>query len=582
MTFANPSALLLLPALAVLLSLGTFYSRILQKRLATWIHPEFWRSVIPDFSSGTFIRKQWLLALAMIFLTLAAARPQWGEREEMIETRGMDVLFLLDLSNSMLAEDAAPSRLSRARNFIRKLLENLGDDRAGVVSFAGKAFLTVPLTNDFDYVTELVDTVDPSSMSSQGTRIGEAIDVAMRAFERAAEGTRRQSRAIILITDGEDFGENALNSAARIKDFGAAFYALSVGTPEGAPIPVRDEQGVLLTYKKDSEQKPILSKVNRPLLSKIADAGGGSHLELMNPDDAAYSVAKSLKNLNRDEQRKKMEIIKIDRFQIFLALSLMFFVHYLSTGYRKVRVFRFTLMVLASSIIGAPAKADTLKSFWSSREGKAQYQRKEFDRSAESYGKAQQEDPEDPVISFNQGTALAQTESKEEAAAKLQEATKKALSSGDFETAAKSLFNEGILHQRNQALNESFDRLTKSIELAKSSGLPELEEKARKALTLAFDQQQKQNQQKKQSSDDDKSGKSKDGDGKDDSQNAGKKPPGENPEGGDGRKRQFKGKTLSKDVAESLMRDLADREKQLVQRRLGNKKYKEAPNDKDW
>ncbi len=574
MNFANPQALILIPILILVSMIAYAYAGILQKRLGKWIHPEFWSVVIPDFKSATFKKRHLFLTLGMLFLAFSTARPQWGEREELIESRGMDILFLLDISNSMLAEDTPPSRLSRARTFIRNLLGNLGDDRAGVVVFAGKAILTVPLTNDFDYVTEMSDSLEPSAIASQGTRIGEAIDIAVRAFERSAEDTRKQSRAIILISDGEDFGDSAMKAASKLKEFGAGFFVLSVGTTEGAPIPIRDERGVLQTYKKDLSQKPVVSKVNRALLAKVAEAGGGSHLELINPDDAAFNVAKSLKNFTRNEQKKRLEVIRIDRFQMFLAIGMFFLILHLFTGYRKIRLWKVTLF---SVLFFANAQADSLGTYWASEKGMDQYREKKFEDSSKSYQKALDNEPNDPVLWFNQGTALAQTVNKEEAVQRLQSATKRALSRGDFETAAKSLYNEGILHQQNQSMKDSFDRLTKSIELAKRSGLSDLEEKARKALAITFDQQQKKPKQTKNQASENSNGSDKQKNSESQASNDSEPKPEEN-----GKQRQFRGSTLSKDVAESLMNDLADREKQLVQRRLGGKKQKEVTDEKDW
>ncbi|NDG85409.1 MAG: VWA domain-containing protein, partial [Proteobacteria bacterium] len=286
MNFANPRAFGYVLFVVLLSVAGWFYSRHLQKRVRVWISEDQWKSVIPDFSRGAFFRRQIFLGLGLFFLSLSLLRPQWGQHEETIESRGMDVLFLVDLSNSMLAEDTPPSRLSRTRTFIRKTLDGLGSDRAGVVGFAGKAFLTVPLTNDFDYVSDMVDTLGPEALLSQGTNIGDAIEAAIRAFERGGEDPHKQSRAVILISDGEDFGESAMRAAGRLKDFGAGFFTLSVGTPEGGPIPIRSANGVLQTYKKDLSQKTVLTRVNRELLAKVASAGGGTALELINPDDA--------------------------------------------------------------------------------------------------------------------------------------------------------------------------------------------------------------------------------------------------------------------------------------------------------
>ncbi len=588
MSFGNPGAVWHV-VFAIVLSLGAWYqSRRLQKKLSLWIRESFWKTVIPDFSKKVFFWKSLFYSLGMLFLALALLRPQWGQHQERIETRGMDVLFLLDLSNSMLAEDTPPSRLSRAQNFIRRTLSGLGSDRAGVIAFAGKAFLTVPLTNDFDYVADMTETLAPENLMTQGTNIGEAIDVAIRAFERGGEAPHKQSRAVILISDGEDFGENALKAAAKLKEFGAGFLALSVGTSEGGPIPLRSQNGVLQTYKKDLSQKPVLTRVNRELLAKIASAGGGAHLELINPEDAAYQVGKTLKTMNREGSESRLEVVKIERFQLFVALAMLCFLIHLSVGYRKVRL-RIPGMgvLLLAGIAPTLAHAVPLDTYLKARRAEKRYQSGKFEESASEYQSAAKESQAPPEIGFNEGTALARAKKPAEAIPKLQSATREALAEGDFETAAKSLYNEGILLSKEKDPRDSFDRLTKSIELAKRTGQKELEENARKALARAFEEQQKQEKQKKEQKQDSQADQ-KSGEGQSGSQGEQAKQDGQNRESPmpkpeeDGKKRQFRGSTVSKDVAESLMNDLSDREKQLYQKRLGERRPKEAPNDKDW
>ena len=579
MTFANPRALGYV-LFAILLSVGAwYYVKFLQKKLSSWIHESFWGSVIPTFSRAIFFRRFLFLGLGMTFLALALLRPQWGQHEETIETKGMDILFVLDLSNSMLTEDTPPSRLNRAQNFIRKTLSGLASDRAGVIVFAGKAFLTVPLTNDFDYVSDLVDTLSPDNIASQGTNIGAAIDVAIRAFERGGEDPHKQSRAVILISDGEDFGETALQAAAKLKEFGAGFLTLSVGTSEGGPIPLRNQNGYLQTYKKDLSQKPVLTRVNRELLAKIAAAGGGTHYELINPEDAAYTVVKALQGLSRADLQSRVEVVKIDRFQLFVALAILFFILHLSTGYRKIKIAGLSFLLLF--LMMAPrAQAVSLDTYLDSKRAESRYSQKKYEESASAYEEARKDSNENPILTFNQGTALARAKKNEEAIAQLQSASKNALASGDFQTAAKAFYNEGILHSEQKNSKESFDRLTKAIELAKRTDQKELEEQARKALTQAFEKQQ-QEKKEQQKQDQQGQGEQKKQDSKSGQGEQNQQPQQPKPEE-NGKKRQYKGNSVSKDVAESLMNDLSDREKQLYQKRLNERKPKEAPNDKDW
>ena len=591
MSFANPSALWLLLVVMAFIACTYAYSLSLQKKLSKWISASLWKDMIPDFSKKVFIRKNISLALALFFLIIALARPQWGEREEVIQSEGMDILFVLDLSTSMLAEDTPPSRLNRAQTFIKKSLQNLADDRVGIVAFAGKAFLTVPLTTDFGYVSEITDTLEPSNIINQGTNIGEAISVAIKAFERGGEDNHKTTRAIVLISDGEDFGDDALKAAEKLKEFGAGFFALSVGTPEGAPIPLRNEAGILQTYKKDRNEKTVLSRVNRDFMAKIATAGGGSYLELVNPDDAAYVVSKQLNTFHRAATKEQRQITKIDRFPYFLLVSIILFFVNFFIGYRGILLLFFIFLPQFSN-------AQTLDSYLKSRQALKNYDSKNFDDSAKLYEDSRAGDAENPTLQLNEGTALAKGKRPEDAIVNLNEASKKALSQGDYETAAKSLYNEGVVLSEQKNLKESYDRLTKAIELSKVSNQPEVEKKAREALVSLVEKQKQKSQEEKQNKDqkddqnkkdkkdkkdkDDQQKKSGQGEPDKDDQNGKDQQKKNNQRPTDAGKREFKSGTLSKDVAESIMNDLSDREKQLYQHRLKERKTREVPNDKDW
>ncbi len=583
MSFANPRALLILIFVLAGFGLNFLYSLKLQSKLSAWIDRKLWPQIIPDFSTSVFIRKNILLLLGVFFLMIAMARPQWGEREDIIESQGMDILFLLDLSNSMLAEDTPPSRLSRAQTFIKKTLEGLADDRVGIVGFAGKAFLTVPLTTDFGYVSEMTDTLNPTSMLSQGTNIAQAIETGIKAFERGAEDNHKTSRALVLISDGEDFGEDAKVAANKLKEFGAGFFTVSVGTKEGAPIPVRNDAGILQTYKKDRSEKPILSRVNRELLSKLADEGGGTFLELVNPDDASYTLSKSLRALNRDSRKDQKQVVKIDRYQYFLSIAILFLMLALFTGYRPLRKLGLILLFFLPQVSGA----QTLKSYLKSKSAEKSFNKKEFDDASALYEEAKKLDPESSTLLFNEATTLANGKKPEEAASQFDLAAKQALSEGDYDVAARSLYNEGVTHSEQKHFRESYDRLTKAIELAKITNQPDLEKKSREALLNVVEKQKQQKKEKQKEDQNDSQKKQqpsspdqKKGDSKD-SQDQ-KKDQQQNPRPDEGKKREFKSGTLSKDVAESIMNDLSDREKQLYQQRLKERKPKEVENDKDW
>jgi len=570
---------------------GYYFQQRRQAQLSTWIKKDFWPFLIPEYSQKKFILKWSFLALSIFFILFSLLRPQWGEHEELIESKGMDLMFILDLSNSMLAEDVNPSRLNRAQVFIKKTLQQLADDRVGVVGFAGNAFLAIPLTTDFGYVSEVVESLNPEAAYQQGTEIGPAIDVAIKAFERGGTDSRKTSRAIMLISDGEDFGKDPIPVAQKIKDFGAGFFTFSVGTPEGAPIPIRSDSGILQTYKKDRSGKTVISRPNPDLLSKIASAGGGKFFELTNVDDASYILVKQLLAFNRESTKEQRQVIRIDRFQAFLAIGIFFFILHLFVGYHPFFTARVaaSILFLLFSFHNTSAFAQTLGGYWKNKRGIQNYDNKNYEESSKIFESARSKDADNPILEFNQATALARAQKDEDAVFHYEETTKKALNQGDFETAAKSLYNEGVLQKQSKNFTESFHQLTNAIEMAKISNQPELEKKAREALLKASQEQQqeqkKQDQQQKEGKDQKKPQDQKDS--KDKKDKEGQDQQGKQKKDGqqqveDGKNRQFKSGTLSKDVAEGIMNDLADREKQVYQHKMKEKKAKESQNDKDW
>lgn len=578
MSFASMHYFWILILSFLILAGGFYLQNRKQIQMRNWINPEFWSILIPEFSKKRFQLKWVLTSIGLLLIVVSLLRPQWGEHEEIIDSKGMDILFVLDLSNSMQAEDVNPSRLQRAQTFIKKTLSLLPDDRAGTVGFAGRAFLAIPLTNDFGYVSEVVESLNPTAIAEQGTEIDEAIDVSIKAFERGGSDSHKTSRAIVLISDGEDYGKDPLKVAARVKEFGAGFFAFSVGTPEGAPIPVRNENGILQTYKKDRSGKTVISRTNSELLSKIASAAGGKFFELSNTDDAAYILSKQLASFHRDSTKEQRNVTKIERFQFFLAFGILFLILAFFTGYRKI-VSSITTILTIIILSNSSAEAQTFGSYWKNRKGLQEFKDQKFEDSARTFESAKPDDLDNSILDFNQATSLARAKKEEDAIYHFEETTKKSLNEGDYNTAAKSLYNEGVLLKQTQNFEEAFHKLTNAIEMAKISNQPELELKARQALIKTNQEKQKQQQDKQ----DKKEGKSESKDQQKKPDNADdNEQKKQNQSKMDDGKREFKSGTLSKDVAESIMNDLSDREKQLYQRKMKERKPRESQNEKDW
>jgi len=225
-------------------------------------------------SSG---RKWWRTGLwfaAIALLIVAMARPQVGTRMEEVKREGVDVLIAVDISNSMLSEDYAPSRLESAKFSIQRLVNGLKGDRVGLIAFAGTAIYHCPLTTDYGAVKLLNRVMSPGIVPEQGTALADAIDKAKQAFTEQEDS---KSKVLVIITDGEDHEEASLDAAREAHDAGITIFTIGMGTPGGAPIPIVDAAGRTAGYKKDENGQIIVSRLNEELLTSLAEAGGGSY-----------------------------------------------------------------------------------------------------------------------------------------------------------------------------------------------------------------------------------------------------------------------------------------------------------------
>lgn len=218
-------------------------------------------------------QKFFLLLLGVVFIIVAMARPQYGTKLRMVERKGVDIIVALDVSRSMLAEDVKPSRLIRAKSEISGLINKLRGDRIGLVAFAGDAFVQCPLTLDYSAAKMLLDAMDNGSVPDPGTAIGKAIDVAVSAFPQ--QGSR--GKALVLLTDGEDHAGDPVDAARRAAKEGVKIYCISIGSRTGAPIPIRDSEGNLVEYKKDSKGESVITRLNERTLQAISTIAEGTY-----------------------------------------------------------------------------------------------------------------------------------------------------------------------------------------------------------------------------------------------------------------------------------------------------------------
>jgi Ca-activated chloride channel family protein len=258
----------------------------------------------------------WFVALTGLLISLA--RPQWGTEMQVVEQQGIEVMVALDVSNSMLAQDVKPDRLSRAKLEIADLMTRLGGDEIGLVLFSGASFVQFPLTSDYATARTFLDNARPEVISKPGTNIGAAIRTAMSGFDY----NRASQKVIVLITDGEDHDADTLAVTQRAADQGIMLYAIGFGSPQGEPIPEYNDQGEVAGYKKDQAGEVVLSRLDEATLQQIAQIGNGKYFRATVDGSELGALVSELNTLQVGELSSQIETWGIERFQGFLAAAL--------------------------------------------------------------------------------------------------------------------------------------------------------------------------------------------------------------------------------------------------------------------
>lgn len=315
--FAAPEHLVGLWLVPLALLLLIMAGRRREQRWTRFAVPASW----PSFLQPMTARQQWtrriVFLLALTLLIVAWARPRWGYQWRDVKRRGVDIVVALDVSKSMLAEDMSPNRLQRAQREIIDLLRMLRGDRVGLVAFSGGAFLQCPLTVDYGAVEMFLGEMSPDLFTQQGTSLGDAIRVSLKALEQGSPDDTH-ARAIILITDGEDQGSDPMGAAAEAAKKSVPIFTIGLGAPEGAPIP--EEGG---GFKKDDAGRVVVSKLDETLLKDIAAKTGGLYVRSTTGDadwNAIYKERLAPKASADGTTTREREFF--ERFQWPLALAL--------------------------------------------------------------------------------------------------------------------------------------------------------------------------------------------------------------------------------------------------------------------
>ena len=287
--FANPNALFLYILLAIIVGVYFVSQRLRKKALRRYGSPELLDALMPEVSTFRPALKFWITFVALCFMVLLIARPQFGSKMETVKRQGIETIIALDISNSMLAEDVAPSRLEKSKNIISKLVDNFSDDKVGLIVFAGDAFIQLPITSDFISAKIFLETIAPELITRQGTNIKAAIDMATRSFT-PKEGV---GKAIIIITDGENHEGGAKEAAKAAAEKGMMVYVMGIGSPEGSPIPV----GRSGEFRRDKEGNIVITRLNEQMCQEIAAAGNGVYIRIDNTNNAQRVLQQELDKL---------------------------------------------------------------------------------------------------------------------------------------------------------------------------------------------------------------------------------------------------------------------------------------------
>jgi len=323
MGFIYPEYFWLLLLLIPLGALWTFQERVRRSRLARFVVPENWSLLNRQVSARGRFHRGVLLLLAITLSIVAAARPYYGEREREIQTRGVSVLFGVDVSKSMLTRDVSPNRLESAKSTILEIATNLPGYRVGLMPFAGEALLQSPLTTDRGIFQKILMAVGTDVIEYPGTNLEATIRAATDAFERSGEGTR----ALVLFTDGETHNpitgelntDEVLSAARAAKEKGVYIFAVGVGTPEGEPVILEDG-----SYLENEQGQKVVSRLNSDVLRDIADVTGGvAYIASAGSQIDSAPIIRDLQSLEKANFQKEKRIVREERYQWPLALAIL-------------------------------------------------------------------------------------------------------------------------------------------------------------------------------------------------------------------------------------------------------------------
>ena len=520
-----------------------------RKQLRRFGDMELVRQLMPDVSRFRPLVKFCLLLTALALMIVMLARPQMGTKISHEKRTGIETIIALDISNSMLAEDVAPSRLDRAKMMVENLVDHFTNDKIGLIVFAGEAFVQLPITSDFVSAKMFLSSIEPSLIETQGTDIAAAVTMATHSFTQE-DGV---GKAIIVITDGEDHEGGAMEAAQEAKDKGMRVYMLGIGSTKGAPIPVAGSHD----YMKDNTGATVMSALNEDMCKQVAEAGGGAYIHVENNSNAQEQLNHELDKLAKKEISSTVYSDFDEQFQAVGILVLLLLIAEIcileikNPRLRKIHLFsrkKVAIILLLLMAVGAQAQSD--RDYI--RQGNKQFRAGKFAEAEVDYRKAIEKNAKNPQAAYNLGNALLAQKKDSAAIVQYQQAAK-------LETNQKrrsyAYHNIGVICQGHQMYGEAIEAYKEALRNNPN------DDETRYNLELCKrqqkqQQQNQQNQQQKQNKDNkDKQDKNKDQNEQDQQKQQDKK-----------QQQEQQKPQMSKENAEQLLNAAMQEEKNTQQR----------------
>ncbi len=571
---AQPLYLLLILLIPLMYIAYWLMRRWRKRRIARFGDPDLVSSLAPLVPRRKGWLKLTLISLALLFFAIGMARPQLGAILKEKQVRGAEIMVVLDVSNSMLAEDYSPNRLERAKLAISKLVDELQGDRIGLIIFAGESFVQLPVTSDYVSAKIFLSSITTESVPVQGTAMGEAIRTAIKSFTSESEN----SRAIILITDGENHEDDPVAAARDAVDMGARVFCIGVGSPEGKPIPV---DGELL---KDKDGNIVVTRLDEATLKEVASAGKGLYVRAGNTEFGLNPVIDEIRSLDEKDFQSVVFEEYDEQYMYFFAIALIFMlIEFMISDTRNRRslfgggkgMVAVLILMLASPVM-LQAQSDRSEV----RAGNREFKKGEFREAELDYKRALVEDSTSITAKYNLGNALYRTESYSEAELYLK-GLGDSLKSVSPSRASDCFHNSGNLALKQKKYQEAVDAYKESLRLEPDNF--ETKSNLAYAQKMLKEQQQQQHQQNQNQQQDQKDQQDQDQNKEQDQQNQDNKQE-QNQDQQNQQQQQQDQPQITPQAAQQMLQAIEDKEKQTQDKvkKAKAEQQKSKEKEKNW